>query len=72
MVVILRLQCIIFNNPNCDKKRERERRRKTVLLSPHWYLLERARKDPPYWDRVTSETLTSWAQHLGEEKVLYR
>lgn len=44
LVVIARLQCITFNNPNCDK-RERKRWRKTVLLSSHWYLLESARKD---------------------------
>lgn len=36
LVVIARLQCIIFNNPNCNKKEreiERERRGETVRFS---------------------------------------
>jgi hypothetical protein len=60
LVVTARLQCLTFNNPNCDerkrereereKKREREREKKKkkeedYFLCPHQHFPENAKKD---------------------------
>lgn len=69
LVVIARFQCIIINNPNCDK---RERKKGERLCSSQSSLVPsvKCQKRFAIMDSVTSDTLISWTQHLGKVKVL--